>query len=419
MTALSSALSTDLTSRTRLVQGPERPLEREVGPEDPLGGFEPDGFAWVRHGAGLSTAGVAARLRVSLDDAPEQVAAVLAGIRSDDPLGLPGTGPIVVGALPFAPGRTAELVVPAVVTGRTRDGQAWVTETGPAIRPPREVVAADGEPSRFSVEPTAGRAEWTAAVELALARIAQGPLEKVVLAREVLVEGDRPFDVAAVVDRLRAVHRSSFTYAFGGFVGASPELLVRRRGDRVISQPMAGTVARGQTVEDDRRLASALASSAKDMDEHRLVVDAIVAALGPVCRSVSAGEGPDVVRLATVSHLATTVTGRILPGADRSALDVARLLHPTPAVGGLPSREALATIAELESFDRGLYAGPVGWQDSRGDGEWAVALRGATIDGSCARLVAGAGIVAGSDPDAEWAETQAKFEPMLQALVRP
>lgn len=408
MSALST-VPTLLTSRTRLL---DRPL-------DPLSGFDRAGFAWLRHGAGLATAGVAARLRVSLDDAPERVAAVLAGIRSDDPLGLPGTGPIVVGALSFAPGRTAELVVPAVVTGRARDGRAWVTETGPAIRPPRAGAATDGEPSRFSVDPTAGRAEWTAAVELALARIAQGPLEKVVLAREVLVEGDRPFDVAAVVDRLRAVHRSSFTYAFGGFVGASPELLVRRRGDRVISQPMAGTVARGQTVEDDRRLASALASSAKDMDEHRLVVDAIVAALGPVCRSVFAGEGPDVVRLATVSHLATTVTGRLVPGAERSALDVARLLHPTPAVGGLPRREALATIAELESFDRGLYAGPVGWQDSRGDGEWAVALRGGTIDGSCARLAAGAGIVAGSDPDAEWAETQAKFEPMLQALVRP
>ena len=419
MTAVSSALSTTLTSRTRLVEGPV----------DPLSGFEGGaclqatpaaGFAWLRHGAGMATAGVAARLRVSVDDAPEQVAALLAGIRSDDPLGLPGTGPIAVGALTFAPGRPAELIVPAVVTGRTRDGRAWVTETGPAIRPPRVgVMGAEGEPSRFSVEPTADRAEWTAAVELALARIAQGPLEKVVLARQVLIEGDRPFDVATVVDRLRAVHRSSFTYAFGGFVGASPELLVRRRGDRVISQPMAGTVARGQTVEDDRRLASVLASSAKDMDEHRLVVDAIVAGLGPVCRSVYAGEEPDVVRLATVSHLATTVTGRLLPGAERSALDLARLLHPTPAVGGLPRREAMATIAELESFDRGLYAGPVGWQDSRGDGEWAVALRCAAIDGSCARLAAGAGIVAGSDPDAEWAETQAKFEPMLQALVRP
>jgi menaquinone-specific isochorismate synthase len=402
-----STVSTALTSRTRL-------LDAAV---DPLNGFDAGGFAWLRHGAGLATSGVAARLPVAVDDAPEQVAAVLSGIESDDPVRQPGTGPIAVGALPFAPGRGGELVVPAVVTGCTGDGRAWITETGPAATR-GATPHADGEPTRFAVHPTAGRSDWTAAVELALARIAEGPLAKVVLAREVVVEGDRPFDVAAVVSRLRSVHRSSFTYAHAGFVGASPELLVRRRGDRVISQPMAGTVPRGHTVEDDRRLASLLASSAKDMGEHGLVVDAVLDALGPVCRGLHAGDGPDVVRLATVSHLATTVTGRLRTPAP-SALALTRLLHPTPAVGGIPRRDALATIAELESFDRGLYAGPVGWVDSRGDGEWAVALRGAAIDGARARLAAGAGIVAGSDPDAEWAETQAKFEPMLQALVRP
>jgi menaquinone-specific isochorismate synthase len=397
-----------LTSRTRL-------LEAAV---DPLTGFDPSGFAWLRHGAGLATAGVAARLRVSVDDAAEQASAVLSAIDSDDPLGLPGTGPIVVGALPFAPGRPGELVVPSVVTGRTPDGRSWITETGPAPTPARPAPVPDGEPSRFSVERTAGRPDWVASIERALAGIADGRLVKVVLAREVLVEGDRPFDVAAVVQRLHSVHRSSFTYAAGGFVGASPELLVRRRGDRVVSQPMAGTVARGHTVEDDRRLASLLASSTKDMGEHALVVDAILEGLRPACRSVHAGDGPDVVRLATVSHLATTVTGRLRVPAP-SALELAALLHPTPAVGGIPGPAALATIAELETFDRGLYAGPVGWVDSRGDGEWAVALRCATLDGSLARLVAGAGIVVGSDPDAEWEETQAKFEPMLQALVRP
>jgi len=407
MSALST-VSTALTSRTRLLDGPV----------DPLAGFDAGGFAWLRHGAGLATAGVATRLTVGVDDTPEHVAAVLSGIESDDPVRQPGTGPIAVGALPFAPGRRGELVVPAVVTGCTGDGRAWITETGPAATPPGATPRADGEPTRFAVHPTAGRSDWTAAVELALARIAEGPLAKVVLAREVVVEGDRPFDVAAVVGRLRSVHRSSFTYAHAGFVGASPELLVRRRGDRVISQPMAGTVPRGHTVEDDRRLASLLASSTKDMGEHALVVDAVLDALRPVCRGLHAGDGPDVVRLATVSHLATTVTGRLRTPAP-SALALARLLHPTPAVGGIPRREALATIAELESFDRGLYAGPVGWVDSRGDGEWAVALRGAVIDGARARLAAGAGIVAGSDPDAEWAETQAKFEPMLQALVRP
>ena len=461
MTA-TSALSTDvgvaLTSRTRLLDGPGDPLAGfEAGPGvqatqagpgvqatqagpgvqatqagPGVQATRPGGFVWLRQGAGLATAGVAARLRVSLDDAPERAAALLAGIDSDDPLGLPGTGPLVVGALPFAPGRAGELIVPALVTGRTRDGQAWVTETGPATVPPRPapLTPAGAEPSRFAVDPTSGRDEWMAAVEEALALIAAGPLAKVVLAREVVVEADRPFAVDAVVDRLRHLHRSSFTYAFGGFVGASPELLVRRRGDRVISQPMAGTVPRGETVSDDRRLSRRLESSGKDRSEHRLVVDAIVAALGPVCRSLYAGDGPEVVRLATVSHLATTVTGRLLPpgegpsgllgGEHRpTALGLARLLHPTPAVGGLPRSSALAAIAALERFDRGLYAGPVGWVDSRGDGDWAVALRCATLQGASARLAAGAGIVAGSDPAAEWTETQAKLEPMLHALVRP
>ena len=409
MTALSVAsdVAAALTSRTRLLDGPG----------DPLAGFGEGGFAWLRHGAGLATAGVAARLRVSLDDASEQVAALLAGIESDDPLALPGTGPIAVGALPFAPGRPGELVVPAVVTGFTRDGQGWVTETGPVLAAARPHPVTD-EPARFVVDPTSGRDDWMAAVEAALARIADGPLAKVVLAREVLVEADRPFAMAAVVERLRHLHRSSFTYAFGGFVGASPELLVRRRGDRVISQPMAGTVPRGETVSDDRRLSRRLETSDKDRSEHRLVVDAILAALGPVCRSLYAGDGPEVVRLATVSHLATTVTGRLLT-TDPSVLELARLLHPTPAVGGIPRADALAAITTLERFDRGLYAGPVGWVDSRGDGDWAVALRCATLDGARARLAAGAGIVAGSDPAAEWTETQAKLEPMLHALVRP
>ena len=415
MTAVSSAVAADvaaaaLTSRTRFLDGAD----------DPLAGFEPGGFAWLRQGSGLATSGVAARLRVSLDDAPGRVAALLAGIDSDDPLGLPGTGPLVVGALPFAPGRVGELIVPALVTGRTRDGRAWVTETGPAAVPPRPAAPAAREPSRFAVDPTSGRDEWMSAVEAALARIADGPLAKVVLAREVVIEADRPFAVAAVVDRLRHLHRSSFTYASGGFVGASPELLVRRRGDRVISQPMAGTVPRGETVSDDRRLSRRLESSAKDLSEHRLVVDAILAALGPMCRSLYAGDGPEVVRLATVSHLATTVTGRLHPAEPApTALDLARLLHPTPAVGGLPRSSALAAIAALERFDRGLYAGPVGWVDSRGDGDWAVALRCATLHGASARLAAGAGIVAGSDPATEWTETQAKLEPMLHALVRP
>jgi menaquinone-specific isochorismate synthase len=275
----------------------------------------------------------------------------------------------------------------------------------------------------------------------------------------VVVAADAPFDPRTVLDRLRRSHPSSFGYAVDGFVGASPELLVRRRGARVLSRPMAGTAARGSTPADDERLVAALLSSPKEAEEHALVVGAVRAALEPVCREVVAGARPEAVRLATVTHLATTVAGHLRPGpagpgggaaeeavsgpagpgggaaeeavagpagpggggaggagGAPSALAIAGLLHPTPAVAGLPQAHALAAIEELESFDRGLYAGPVGWVDARGDGDWAVALRCAYLEGRRARLAAGAGIVADSDPEAEWAETQAKLEPMLAAL---
>jgi len=228
--------------------------------------------------------------------------------------------------------------------------------------------------------------------------------------------GDQPFAIPVVVNRLRRAHPSCFAFAAGGFVGASPELLIRRRGRWAWSRPMAGTVERGGSRSEDKRLVSALRSSPKERDEHRLVVEDVRRRLGELCQDVFV-KGPELVGLSSVTHLATTVTGRLDPPAP-SALALAGVLHPTPAVGGQPREAALAVIAELEGFDRGQYAGPVGWVDSRGDGDWAVALRCAQIDGRRAFLAAGAGIVSGSDPEAEWAETQAKLEPMMRALVR-
>jgi menaquinone-specific isochorismate synthase len=249
-----------------------------------------------------------------------------------------------------------------------------------------------------------------------LARITAGRLEKVVLARQVTVELGRPLAVAELVDRLRREQPSCFTCSVGAYVGASPELLARRRGRGVVSRPMAGTVAQGGLPGDDQRLVAAMAASAKEQAEHGLVVGDVRAKLGRVCDDVFSADRPDVVRLSTVAHLATTVRGRLREPAV-SALAIAAGLHPTPAVAGVPQQAALAAIAQLEGFERGVYAGPVGWVDSRGDGDWAVALRGATLDRSRARLVAGAGIVAGSDPDAEWEETEAKLAAMRSALT--
>jgi menaquinone-specific isochorismate synthase len=381
-----------------------RAVTREVAvPDDALGGFDPHGFAWLHHGTRLVTSGAAARI------APADAAAVLAAVDVDDPVGLPGTGAVAVGALPFDPDATGELVVPARVQG-VHDGRAWITEIG-AGEPAAGVAVAP--PTRFQVAATRTRNDWRVAVERALSAIDAGDLEKVVLAREVLIEADTAFDAHEVVRGLVASQPGSFVYASQGFIGASPELLVRRVGTVVESRPVAGT-----TVADSDEALLALAASVKDTREHRFVVDGIVDALEPRCEQLHSDAVPEVAVFGPVAHLATPIRGRLADPAP-SALELARLLHPTPAVGGTPRRAALDAIRALEGFDRGRYAGPVGWVDARGDGEWAIALRGAELDGGRARLVAGAGIVAGSDPEAEWAETQAKLEPMLRALVRP
>jgi len=394
-----------------------------------------DGFAWLKAGAGFVTAGVAARLPVGagpgrFERAATAVSEALRSIAVDGPSPIgesgPGVGPIAVGALPFDDRTPGSLVVPAIVVVRRADGRGWITTTGPFQAPPGRGPGAGTLPETLNghaapasaevdVREDPGRAEWTESVRRILTAIDAGEVRKVVLARQLIVEAGAPFDRRAVLDRLRRSHPSCFTYAAGGFVGASPELLIRRRGDEVASCPMAGTVRRGATAEEDDALTAGLRRSVKEAEEHRLLVEAVVAALAPVCVEPPAAGEPDVVRFPTVSHLATRVSG-VLRRPAPSALALAGLLHPTPAVGGLPRAEALATIAALEGFDRGLYAGPVGWVDASGDGEWAVALRGAQLDGPRARLVAGAGIVAGSDPDAEWAETEVKLRPMLAAV---
>jgi menaquinone-specific isochorismate synthase len=398
MTATSVAAG--LVARTRAVDRPG----------DLLDSFSPDGFAWLTDGSGFVTSGVAARVRAG------DVDRVLAGMEVDDPVARAGTGAIAVSALPFHDASAGDLVIPASVAGVDADGSAWRTEIGTT---PPLASSATPPPTRFSVEGRVSRAEWTSQVHAILDAVDAGDLAKAVLAREVVVHADAPFDTRVVVGRLRATQGGCVVFAADGLVGATPELLVRRQGAIVTSRPMAGTIPRGATDAGDSAAEAALAASVKDGLEHRLVVDAVVDGLRAGDVDVTTVRGPDVARLATVSHLATTIAGTVEPQSARSALDLALRLHPTPAVGGAPQDFALAMLEDIETFDRGRYAGPVGWVDAHGDGEWAVALRCAELDGSTARLVAGAGVVAGSDPDAEWAETQAKLEPMLRVLVQP
>jgi len=391
-------MTTVHSSGTSLVA---RTVEAEPS-RDPLDGFDGHGFAWIGEGIAFVARGVAARCRA--DEAED----LLAGVAVEDGIARPGTGAIAVGALPFLDASSATVVVPARVDGLDPDGRAWRTDIAPfdarSVAPAAPGAAA---PGACALHDAWSRDGWHTAVRDALGRIDAGDLEKVVLARAVDAVGAAPFDLARVVAALRAQQPGCFVFAAPGIVGASPELLVRRRGHRVISRPLAGTGSTGAE--------RALAASEKDGREHALVVDAVADVFADWCEGRPVVQGPHVVGLADVTHLASTVDGRLAPGAP-GALALALALHPTPAVAGTPSDAALEAIFALEPVSRGLYAGPVGWVDDRGDGEVAVALRCAQVEGNRARLHAGAGIVAGSDADAEWDETAAKLQPMLRAL---
>jgi menaquinone-specific isochorismate synthase len=376
-----------------------------------------DGFLFERGRTGL--AGRGAALRVAVSDG----AAVLAGIEVDDEVGLPGCGAVAFGALPFDSARAAgtELVVPEVVAGRADDGTRWVTHIGADAGDmdfEAPLPAGGATPGGFTVTASRPAGDWCDVVALATKAMAEGPLEKVVLAREVVVAADQPLDRVAVLNRLRAAYPGCYVLSIGGLVGASPELLVSRAGDVVRSHPMAGTAPRGGDPSTDARLAATLLASAKDRHEHQITIDMVHDTLLPWCSYVDYEAEPSIVAVANVQHLATLVEGRLSSPAP-SVLDLVLALHPTPAVAGWPRADAVAFIAAHEALDRRRYAGAAGWVDERGNGTWAVAIRSAEIDGSVARVFAGNGIVADSDPRTELAETQAKLQAMLGAIVRP
>jgi menaquinone-specific isochorismate synthase len=385
-------------------------------PPDLLAAAGADGLLHARAGEGLAGRGVAARIPVS------DAARWLAAVEVDDEVRIPGTGPVAFGALPFHPDAGADLLVPAVVWGRSGD-DAWLTTIGPPHQEP-EVPDLAVAPS-----PVAGSAPtitsvrrpewWKELVARATAHLRaqpQGGLSKVVLAREVLVEQDEPFDRAAVLRRLAGTYAGCFLFLVDGFLGASPELLVRRDGDQVRAQPMAGTAPRGADPDQDAALAEALLASPTYRREHQITIDMVYDTLLPWCSYLDYEPEPSIVAVANVQHLASYVEGRLSEPAP-SVLELVAALHPTPAVSGWPRDLAVAWIDEHEELERGRYAGAVGWVDAAGNGTWAVSIRCAEVRGGQARVVAGNGIVAGSDPATELAETEAKLAAMLSALA--
>ncbi len=332
----------------------------------------------------------------------------------DDQVGLPGSGPVAFASFAFDP-RPGDsvLVVPQVIVGR-RNGRTWLTVIGTDPHPIRPTTT-PRRPSgiRWS-QGTRSAPDWQSCVAQAISRIAAGELDKVVLARDVVATTDEPVDPRFLLDRLAARFPECWTFSVDGLVGATPELLVRREDDLVTSRVLAGTVRRLADAVADGRLTEALLASGKDQEEHDFAVNSVAAALANHCTDLDVPERPHVLRLANVVHLATDVTGRLADGAP--ALALAASLHPTAAVCGTPTERALGLIREIEGLDRGRYAGPVGWIDSHGDGEFGIALRCAEINENRIRLFAGCGIVAGSDPESELAESQAKLVAVRDAL---
>ncbi len=383
------------------------PLERSVDLNDVARG---DGYLFVRDGVGFAGRGVAARS----DSAA--IADVLAAIDHDDQMG--GVTPIALGTVPFAPGGPTSFVVPAVVVAKAADGRQWKT----VIDGADETLHAElptPQAQSFHIAPITPVERYLRAVEAAREAVRSGHLTKAVIARDVRVECDSPIDVHAVLRRLRATFGSSYRYSVDGFIGASPELLIAVDGPIVRSHPLAGTAPRTGDPATDAASAAQLLASVKDQVEHRVVIDMIHDTLLPWCSFLDWEPEPSVVAVANVQHLATLMEGHLSEPRPH-VLELVHALCPTPALGGFPRDAALSLIADFEGFERGRYGGAVGWVDAHGNGTWAVAIRCAELsdDRRSARLTAGGGIVADSEPLAELAETQAKLQAMLSALIR-
>jgi len=319
-------------------------------------------------------------------------------------------GPVAFVSFPFTETGEYEVVVPAIVIGR-RGGHAWVTVWNNTPLPDPS-YAGPVAPGRLDFAPgPLDHTGWLEAVRDAVSRIQAGELEKVVIARDELAESDSPVDTRYVLARLAESYPQTWTFCVKHLVGASPELLVAQEGGNLRSRVLAGTIPGDR---DPASLARVLSDSSKDLAEHEYAVASVAQALRPLVASLEVPEQPFVLELPNVMHLATDISGKAIPGS--TVLSLAAAIHPSAAVCGTPTDKARALIAGLERMDRGRYAGPVGWINAAGDGELALALRCGLLEDNKVRLFAGCGIVADSDPEAEWAESIAKLEPMKQAL---
>ena len=381
-----------------------------------------DGMLFVRNGIGFATRGVAARV------ASHEARTFLANIQIDDSVKAPGSGPVLIGAIPFDSQQPHDFVLPKMLICKSDDGRCWVTTIQDTELDKSEMTDSDFSPlhapsatsSSYTVTPGVDVETYLQAVTAARDAVRSGSITKAVIARDVFVASSQPIDIHSVLLRLRNTFGSSYQFSVDGFVGASPELLVSILHGEVSSHPLAGTAPRTGDPTTDDQLAASLLSSSKNQIEHRIVIDAVHDTLLPWCSYLDWEPEASVVAVANVQHLGTRMSGR-LSEPFLHVLDAVYALSPTPALGGHPRDKALKLIADVEGMSRGRYGGAVGWFDSSGNGVWAVSIRCAEYSNNnkTARLFAGGGIVADSEPLSELAETQAKLQAMLAAIIRP
>lgn len=373
--------------------------------------------AFIRNGGGIIGFGEAVRLTATGANRIASLAAqwreLVATASVEDSVNLPGTGLVAFGSIAFADSSSSEsvLIVPKAIIG-SRDGRSWLTTVNGATWP-IQVPYRVNEPLVMR-SGTQSRDGFEASVQRAIDAIETGTAKKIVLARDLTTTTPTAFDIRPVLAKLAEKYPSCWVYSVDGTFGASPELLVRVAHGQVSARVLAGTAGRGTDPAVDQAIAAALAGSSKNLAEHTFAVDSLVQALEPFCDHVDADSEPFSLALPNVWHLASDVHGVLKQ--DSSVLDLADALHPTAAVAGTPRAAAQTLIEQLEPFDRGRYAGPVGWIGADGDGEWAIALRGGQFGSDKITAYAGCGIVAESEPSAELAETDLKFQPIIGAL---
>ena len=395
-----------------------------IGEHLPLLDLLPAGeqFTWVRGGEGLVGWGVHASTTVSgrdrFEDARKWWHQQLETFSISNSVHGSGTGPVLFTSFSFDRNQESVLVIPKIIVGQ-KGANSWITWIGSAAQPQLAETVPALAPSTFTFsDGTLTSDEWKKRVTEVINRVNTNGVDKVVLARDIVANSDSEIDARPILKTLSSEYPSTWVFSVDGLVGATPELLLRLSRGLVTSRVLAGTIPKTGDDEKDLALAASLARSSKDLEEHEYAVRSVADALDPFCSSTNVPESPFVLHLANVMHLATDVTGALIESKQHvDAFSLLKNLHPSAAVCGTPRNLAFDVIDEIEGMDRGRYAGPVGWIDASGDGELGIALRCGQITDRKIRIFAGCGIVAGSIPDKEVEESNAKMIPMKSALL--